>query len=547
MPSSSEFFRARSASPDGAGPLSPPAQNSPNGKTPTSGIVVSDLTFAWPDGTVVFDGLDATFPDGVTGLVGRNGAGKTTLFRLLSGEIKPTRGSVTIPRPVGVLPQDITLATNRTVADVIGAGQTRAALRRIEGGSTDADDYDAVGDDWDIDERCLALLSRLGLPIDDLDRAVGTVSGGEATMLALAGVLLAEPSALLLDEPTNNLDGVARGRLRAVLRAFTGPVVLVSHDLDLLETVSATAELRAGGIRFFGGPYSLYREAIAAEQQAAEQRVSDARGDLRKQRSEMVDAQIKLDRRARYGKKMNETKREPKVVMGQRKRSAQESAGKLRGAHEGEVDRAASALDEAQQHLRDDKRMRIGLPECELPSRREVLVMRRTDTPDADEILEVAGPERIGVTGRNGSGKSTLMRQILDAEGLRVPAAYLPQRLDFLDDDLTVADAVAASRPDADSESVHAHLARLLFRGRASAKTIGSLSGGERLRAALGVVLFRRPAPQMLMLDEPTNNLDIESVEQLADALRGWPGALMIVSHDEQFLDEVGVTDRWRL
>ncbi|GAA4819262.1 ATP-binding cassette domain-containing protein [Tomitella cavernea] len=506
----------------------------------------------------MFDGLSAAFPEGRTALVGRNGAGKSTLFRLLAGELTPARGSVAAPQPVAVLPQDVTLDADRTVGETLGVSPVRDALRRIEDGSVDPADFDAVGEDWDVDARCRAMLGRLGLQFEDLDRTVGTVSGGEATMIALAGLLLAGPRALLLDEPTNNLDVVARGRLREVIGALTVPVIVVSHDLDLLESVDATAELRAGRIRLFGGPYSHYRQVIESEQAAAAQRVSDARNDLRTQRTEMVEARIKLDRRQRYGKKMQESKREPKMIMGLRKQQAQVSAGRLRGAHEGEVERAAEALEEARNRMRDDKRIRIDLPECALPARREVLAMSsplplpHTPTPimptgpsSADEDgISVVGPERVGVVGRNGSGKTTMLRAIAASGGLRVPAAYLPQRLDFLDDGVTVAEAVADARPEADVEAVHAHLARLLFRGHSSEKAIGALSGGERLRAALGVVLFRRPAPQLLMLDEPTNNLDIESVERLADALRGWPGALIVVSHDARFLAAAGVERR---
>ncbi len=521
------------------------------GAGPGDAVIISDLAFAWPDGAPVFDGLTATFPDGITALIGRNGAGKTTLFRLLAGELPPAGGSVSIPQPVAVLPQNAAMEADRSVADVLGVAAVRDALRRIENGSAAADDFETVGDDWDVDARCRAMLTRLGLPDDDLDRRVGTLSGGEATMTALGGLLLAQPRALLLDEPTNNLDSSARTRLREVLRSVDGPVIVISHDLDLLESVRTTAELRDGRIRRFGGPYSRYRAVIEAEQAAAAQRVSDARGDLRKQRAEMVQARIKLDRRRRYGKKMQDSKREPKIVMGLRKREAQVSAGKLRGAHEGEVERASEALEEAQRHVREDKRVRIDLPECALPVRREVLTMpvdrAVEDGMQAGGEVTVAGPERVGLVGRNGSGKTTMLRAIAASDGLRVPAAWLPQRIGFLDDGATVAEAVAQARPGADPETVHAHLARLLFRGASSSRTIGSLSGGERLRAALGVVLFRRPAPQLLMLDEPTNNLDIESVEQLADALRGWPGALIAVSHDRRFLDEVGVTRWWRM
>lgn len=501
-------------------------------------IVISDLHFAWPDGAVVFDGLDVVLPAGVTALVGRNGAGKSTLLKVLRGQLRPTRGSVSAPAPVAYLPQDIVLDATRTISDVLGASETRAALARIEEGTAAPSDFDAVGSDWDIDERCLALLSRLGLPITDLDRRLGAVSGGEATLLALAGLLLSDPATLLLDEPTNNLDAERKQYLYRALAEFRGAVVVVSHDLELLERVDATAELRDGEVRLFGGPYSLYREVIDAEQQAAREQVADAKNNLRKQRGELIEAQTKVDRRAKYGKQLAANSRAAPIVLGMWKRQAQESAGKLRGGHQADVAKARDALTDAEALLREDDVIRIDVPESVVPSRREVL-----SCPD----LEIVGPERIGIVGRNGAGKTTMLRRILASEGLRVPAAYLPQRLDLLDDDRTLAEAVADAAPEADQQDVRAHLARLLFRGRAGDKTIGSLSGGERLRAALAVVLFRRPTPQLLVLDEPTNNLDLDSVESLATALAGWPGALVIVSHDEGFLERVGLDRRVEL
>lgn len=508
----------------------------------SSSLVLSDLHFAWPDGAVVFDGLDAVFPAGTTALVGRNGAGKSTLLKLITGELAPTRGSVTAGGPVGVLPQDVVLDAQLTVSDALGATEIRAALGRIEDGSAKAEDFDAVGSDWDVDERCLAMLGRLGLAIDDLDRRLGAVSGGEATLLALAGLLLSGPGTLLLDEPTNNLDAERRRYLYDAIAGFGGTVLVVSHDLDLLERVDTTAELRDGRIRLFGGPYSHYRAVVDAEQEAARERVADARNNLRKQRGELVEAQTKVDRKARYGKQMAANKRASPLVLGLWKNSAQVTAGKLRGAHQAAVEDARGALTDAEALLREDDAIRIDLPDSVVPPRREVLA------PLAGVLADgILGPERIGIVGRNGAGKTTLLRKIMASDGLRAPVAYLPQRLDIFDDAQTLAEAVSAAAPGADQQDVRAHLARLLFRGRAGDKVIGSLSGGERLRAALAVVLFARPAPQLLILDEPTNNLDLDSVESMVAALRTWPGALLIVSHDEGFLGRVGIERRVEL
>jgi ATPase subunit of ABC transporter with duplicated ATPase domains len=241
-------------------------------------IVVNDLTFAWPDGQALFDGLTFAVGPGRTGLVGSNGSGKSTLLRLVSGDLPPGRGSVQIEGSLGYLRQDLTLDANLPVDEVLGIAAARRALTAIEAGhGTDAD-FAAVGDDWDVDERARAALDRLGLDHIGLDRRVGEVSGGEAMLLGLASYLLSPPAVLLLDEPTNNLDLDARERLYDVVRGWSGVLVIVSHDRELLELVDQIAELREGEVRFYGGTYSDYEAAVEAEQEAALRLVRAAEG-----------------------------------------------------------------------------------------------------------------------------------------------------------------------------------------------------------------------------------------------------------------------------
>ncbi|MTL14736.1 ATP-binding cassette domain-containing protein, partial [Nocardia seriolae] len=220
-------------------------------------ISISDLTFVWPDGTEVFDGLDAQFGPGHIGLVGSNGVGKSTLFRLVTGELRAVRGSVSVPGRFGYLRQDLGLAAGQRVDAVLGLAGIRKALHRIESGTGDEADFDTVGSAWDIEERAVALLGRLGLhyvagDVTQLDRRLDTLSGGETVLLGLVAELLREPDVLLLDEPTNNLDQVARGRLYEVVGQFPGTVLTVSHDRELLDLVDAIAVLRQGEILCFG-------------------------------------------------------------------------------------------------------------------------------------------------------------------------------------------------------------------------------------------------------------------------------------------------------
>ncbi|MFG1702080.1 ABC-F family ATP-binding cassette domain-containing protein [Nonomuraea sp. M3C6] len=521
-------------------------------------IVVDHVSFGWPDGTKVLDGLDAAFPAGRTGLIGVNGSGKSTLLKIIARELVPGSGSVSVSGEVGYLPQNVPLGAGRTVSDLLEISATRAALHAIEGGDVAEEHFAAVGDDWDVEERARAELDRLGLGHIGLDRTVGTLSGGETIMVALAAQLLKRPEVLLLDEPTNNLDLDARERLYAAVAAWPGVLVVVSHDRTLLELVDQIAELREGVVRMYGGNLGDYEDQVAAEQEAAARTVRTAEGEVRRQQRELVETRIKIDRNLRNGRKAFENKRVPKIVANGRKRQAQVTAGKQRNLGLEKLEEARERLTEAEQSVRDDAEIRIQLPGTEVPAGRTVLTLpldpppAREPDPGSEEgavrtvVLEtlvVRGPERIALLGPNGSGKTTLLKRIVE-HGAQVPVRYLPQRLDLLDDTLSVVDNVRAVAPSASVNDVRARLARFLFRGERVNQAAGTLSGGERFRATLAALLSAEPPPQLLLLDEPTNNLDMASVRQLAQALSAYRGALIVASHDLPFLETLGIT-RW--
>ncbi len=513
----------------------------------------TDLTFAWPDGTVVFDGLSFTAGPVRSGLVGRNGTGKSTLLRLVAGRLTPRSGVVRHTGSLGYLPQDLTLDTALRVDEALGIDAVRRSMAAIESGDVSEEHFAVVGDDWNVAERALAMLAKLGLDGVGLDRRVGNLSGGQAVLLGLAGELLRRPDVLLLDEPTNNLDRSARERLYDAVSAFRGALVVVSHDRELLELMDQIGDLRDGAITWYGGNLSAYEEALAVEQEAAERMVRTAEADVRRQRRDLADALIKLDRRRRYGQKMWDTKREPKVVMGARKRAAQVSEGKHRNLHLERLETAKETLTNAEALMHDDDAIRVDLPDTVVPPGRvvlrlESLVLRSGPVGS----LELRGPERVALAGPNGAGKSTLLNTVAGllepvagTASVAVPLRYLPQRLDVLDDELSVVDNLAVLAPDTDNNnSRRARLARFLFRGAAADQPVSTLSGGERFRATLAALLLADPPPQLLLLDEPTNNLDLASVDQLAGALDSYYGALIIASHDVAFLKRLGIT-RW--
>lgn len=528
----------------------------PIAHTPAA-VTCSAVSFGWPDGRPVFDGLSLTIGRGSTGLVGTNGSGKSTLLRLLAGRLRPSQGSVSVTGSLAYLPQNITLDTSLRVDQALGVAERRAALRAIEAGDVDEKHFETVGDDWDVEERALATLGSLGLAEAGLDRTVGELSGGETVLLRLAALLLERPEVLLLDEPTNNLDVFARRRLYDAVQSWrSGVLVVVSHDRELLERVDRIAELRSGTVNWYGGGWSVYEETLATQQEAAGRMLRAADADVRRQKRELEEARIKVARRERHSKKMDAQRRAPRIVAGERKRSAQESADKLRGVHEDRLGEARERREEAADAIRADAEIRVSLPHTAVPAGRSVLSLHEL-RPGYGRLreagLHVRGPERIALVGRNGAGKTTLLRIMagelaaLSGEARTyVPLRFLPQRLDLLDEELSVAANVARMAPGVTDNHIRAQLARFLFKGERAEQRAGTLSGGERFRAALAATMLAAPAPQLLMLDEPTNNLDLASVRQLTSALGSYEGALLIASHDLPFLDSVGIT-RWLL
>ncbi|MCI4066295.1 ATP-binding cassette domain-containing protein [Micromonospora sp. R77] len=523
-------------------------------------IVCTNLSFSWPDDTPVFRDLSFTVPPGRTGLVAPNGAGKTTLLRVIARDLTPTGGGVTVEGVLGYLPQDLPLAGDLTVAQILGIDAVLAALRAIEAGDAAEEHFTAVGDDWDVEERSRVELDRLGLGDVRLERRLRTLSGGQVVSLGLAAQLLRRPDVLLLDEPTNNLDIDARHRLYAVLEGWSGCLLVVSHDRVLLDLMDRIAELDRGEVRLFGGNFTAYEEAARVAREAAQRSVRSAEQDVKREKREMQQARERADRRASNAARNLGNAGLARIVAGGLKRSAQESAGRAQQAHANRVSEAQNRLDEASRTLRDDQMLTLDLPDTTVPAGRTVVAGERMQVYHDDRAvfagagadLTIRGPERIALTGPNGAGKSTLLRLLqgdLDPDAGQVHradgrVAYLSQRLDLLDLDQTVAENFAAYAPDRPQAERMNLLARFLFRGARAHLPVGVLSGGERLRATLACVLYAQPAPHLLLLDEPTNNLDLVSVSQLESALTAYRGAFVVVSHDERFLIDIGV-QRW--
>ena len=529
-------------------------------------VILDRLTFTWPDGSSALDRVSGAFGSGRTGLVGRNGAGKSTLLRLMAGELTPTSGVVSASGDVAYLPQQLTLDVDRRVAELLGVAGPLDAVRAIAAGDVDPAHFDAVGDDWDIEARAEASLAEAGLDPEFLDRRVGELSGGEAVLVAIAGIRLRRAPITLLDEPTNNLDRDARARLATMVQSWKGTLIVVSHDLALLELMDDTAELYAQTLSVFGGPYSAWRAWLDAEQDAAKQAEATAAQALRKEKRQRIEAEVKLAHRARTAKKAEVEKRVPKIVAHGRKMAAEVSAGKLRTEVGAKEEAAHAAREEAGRRVRADASMKIELPDPQISRSR-----RLAEIGDGERSWIIQGPERVALIGRNGAGKTTLLERLvasgvhnsgetapdgpqepegvgsgaealssahptLHAEAHTDQIGYLPQRVDGLDEERSVFENIAEAAPQVPEKELRNRLARFLIRGATADRPVAALSGGERFRVALAKLLLADPPPHLVVLDEPTNNLDLDTVDQLVEALRAYRGAVLVVSHDDAFL-----------
>ena len=387
-----------------------------------------------------------------------------------------------------------------------------------------------------------------------LDRRTGTLSGGERTRIGIARLRLEAPDLLLLDEPTNNLDTAGRAAIAALVRDWRGGVLVASHDRALLETMDRIVELTPIGIRNFGGGWSAFATAREEERARAAEESERADAALRSAQRAAQDRREAKARRDKAGRALAARGSQPKIVLDARAERAENTGGREQATGERLIGDAAKRREEAQAKVEVVTPLTIEMPASGLPSGARVLAMDLVEVElDTRRLgpwsVRIDGPERVALIGANGAGKTTLLRiaagqldpvagEVYRAEG-RI--AMLDQHLAMLDPRASILENLRTHHPELDMESAYAQCARFAFRNRDALRMVGTLSGGERLRAALAVTLAGATPPWLLILDEPTNHLDIESLEVLEDALRGFNGALLVVSHDASFLEAIGI------
>jgi ATPase subunit of ABC transporter with duplicated ATPase domains len=518
-------------------------------------ITLSNISWATPDGRPLLSGLDLSFGPERTGLVGRNGVGKTTLLKLISAELVPQAGKVSVDGTLGVLRQSVQVAPEETVASLFGIVEALDLLRRAERGEANAE---ALADaDWTLEARVSAALGRVGLDVEP-GTPVSSLSGGQRTRAALAALLFASPDFLLLDEPTNNLDRDGRTAVLDLLAGWRSGAVVVSHDRELLETVDAIVELTSLGGTRHGGNWSAYRAQRAQTLSAAHRALTEAE---RHADDVARTAQVVAERKARRdaaGRRKRAKGDMPRIVLGGMKERAELTGAANVRLSESRQAQAAEAVTAARQRIEILEPLTVSVPSTGLAAGKTVLAIEGvtagyvTGRPVVRDLsLLMTGPERVAVTGRNGTGKTTLLALVSGAlqpwrgsVRLFTEVAMLDQHVSLLDPARSIRDNFRRINPEADENACRAALARFLFRADAALQQAGSLSGGQLLRAGLACVLGATTPPPLIILDEPTNHLDIDAIEAVEAGLSAYDGALLVVSHDEPFLEAIGITRR---
>lgn len=517
-------------------------------------ITLRDVSLTLPDGNPLFSGLNHTFDHTPTGLVGRNGVGKTLLASILAGQLAPSEGQCLASGNVHYLAQQITSAQGISVAGLAGLASALQALSRIETGSCEPEDFDLVGDGWDLPERFRFQLDQFGLGDIPLHAPAEQLSGGQGMRAALAGAQLSDADFLILDEPSNHLDREGRETLMSLLSQWQRGLIVISHDRELLETMTHTVELTSHGLKRYGGNYAFYAEARTRETQNAQQHLDQTR--LARQRAERTlrQQQDRQAHRQARGRQQARQGNQAKVLLDKQKERCEASHGALKRQQATIRDKHQKAVGTAAAALKSDTS--IYLHSDLLPSMKGGIAVQLNqlllpfDCTSRQPIdLSVRQGQRVAVTGPNGCGKSTLLKVMAGRQAARageclIPehSRYLDQHLEYLNPQYTLLDQLKGANPVAPEGQLRMLLAQLGLGEEKIRCRFTELSGGEKLKGTLACLLYAASPPSLLLLDEPGNHLDLASIKALESMLRQYRGTLIVVSHDRVFLNNLALS-----
>ncbi|HFK7270707.1 TPA: ABC-F family ATP-binding cassette domain-containing protein [Enterobacter asburiae] len=518
-------------------------------------FILHQVTCQFPTGDTLFGPLNLTLEPSLCALVGRNGSGKTRLLRLLAGLDEPATGHIERFGSHAWVAQQHVISPQTTLAELLGYDAIFTARKRIDSGDYQPDDLELLDGHWDVAERLSEAFINAQLPPFDPDKPAGELSGGERIRALLCGAFTAEADFMLLDEPTNHLDRQGRAWFYDQLSRFQGGVLVASHDRELLEQVPRILELSASGLRSYGGNYADYQTQRDAEQQAARAALEHAATERKRTRVRMQKEHDDSQRRSAKTLRTVDTLNIASFERVKYKGAAKERIGSWKKQHSEQNEALNAAVNKARERVEEDNPVMFTLPGSQIPEGKQVLVLEDLVLPHVPVPplnLRMDGPMRVALKGPNGCGKSTLLKTLLGEIAPRsgtckvsVSCAYLDQHLSQLDLSQSVMTHLNLGHTPLEEGVLRTRLAQLQLGADKVTLPLAELSGGERLKAALACVLWRAEATQLLLLDEPTNHLDLASVQAIEAALVGFPGALLVVSHDEAFLRGLTLTHEW--
>jgi ATPase subunit of ABC transporter with duplicated ATPase domains len=507
----------------------------------------SNLTYELPSSRVLFQNINIGIqPGDCIGLVGRNGSGKSTLLKIIAGQLTPKTGEITRTGSIYYLPQV-------------------SSLNLVASKDSVLDWLSSVSDEW---WTVTTLLESQFATEISLSASISSLSGGELTKLWLALALSKQSDILLLDEPTNHLDLVALEQLRKALQDLNGAFVIVSHKPFFLDQVVSTIwELTDEAVKVYGGNYSFYCSQKDIEYQAALRTHEVARKELKQAKASATKEQQRAAQSRQQGSKNAGSI--PKIVAGALKRKAEVTAGIAKKKHEATVEKATEKV--LQSKIKTTKATKIQFSESSQKNRNLIDIQGANLTLGNRILIEniqlhISNGDRIAIAGANGSGKSCLAKSILGLKQSQsildrseitgeiageitiastIKMVYLDQTYEFVNRNCTVIENMQHSNPDLDYQLLRQQLGHFLFFNDDVFKKASLLSGGELARLAIAMISIADI--DLLILDEPTNNLDLETINQIIDGLNEFQGVLWVISHDIDFKSRIGITQAYQI
>lgn len=489
-------------------------------------------------------------------LIGNNGSGKSTLLQLVSGSISPSEGNIVKPQNTWMVPQQMETYFQLSIAEFLKIDVKLNALHSILNGKMDEATLEILGDDWLLEERVHQALDFWNIPELHLSQKLGHLSGGQRTRLALAGIQIHEPELVLMDEPSNHLDSIGRNRLYSFISETSYTMLIVSHDQQLLDQLSPMLELRRDGIHVYGGNYSFYAAQRELENQALYSQIHDQEKAVKLAKKKERESIERQDKRNIRGKKQEEKAGTPKVMRNLLKNQAENSTSGLRVTHEHKINSIQSSLDALRQQVPDIDKIRFRLGDSQVHPGKLLIEAKSIQFRYAFNLwknpisFQIRSGNRVHLKGNNGSGKTTLIQMIINQlepssgtlSRAEFHSIYLDQDYSLLHPKFSVYEQCKHMAGSGIEESIiKTRLSQFLFSKEQWDNPCSVLSGGEKMRLILCGLSLSSTAPDLLILDEPTNNLDLQNIEILTRVIRDYQGSLLVVSHDKTFVDAIGL------